>query len=199
MDFMRSIAAHGRQIGELKAPSEAPDDALSVRMNAMTEVLDSLTTFYNDAAMELNKKESILEERLHVVEEAMLVVERCSDPQFRECLKLLPLDPIRRRQYEDLVDHLNRLEDKLKSLERGVDLEIDLLEGVKVSPDASRQVATKKLVKDLQEISLKLQKRVFELEKRVRRLGLRRSIPQSQSCSQSFTTRGLWIFLQSSA
>ncbi|OQV18268.1 putative Nuclear pore complex protein Nup214 [Hypsibius exemplaris] len=180
MDFLRIVGPHGRQIGELKqhAASDSPTDDLSARMDAITDVLDKLTAFYNEAALDLSKKERILEERLHVVEEAMLVVERCNDSQFRECLKLLPLDPMRRRQYEDLVERLTRMEQKLQSLDRGVDLELDLLEE-KAASDASRQQATKELVRELEDVTLKLRKRVTELEKKVRRLGVARSRNQS--------------------
>lgn len=171
-EFMGKVSSLGRQL-ETLALENGENGDLSHRMDVMTKVLDDLTSFFNDAAVRLNEHEHILEERLHVVEEGLLVVERCSDPQFLECLRNLPLDPLQRRKFEVLEKNIKELEHKLKTIDKAIDIELDVMEEKRASPEDDQFVVARKLIKELDTTSLHLQKKLSEIERESRRLALK--------------------------
>ncbi|XP_055332158.1 nuclear pore complex protein Nup214-like [Paramacrobiotus metropolitanus] len=172
--FLRNISALGKQIEGLSIEREPHKDAeLSLHMENLSAAMDSLMSMFNETAIRLNEQEGLLEARLHVVEEALVIIEKCSDSHFLACFRDLPLDPLQQRKYNKLQSNLKEIETKLRSISLGIDFELDTMEAAAVNTE-DQFADAKKTIKTIEVAALELQRKLFEIEKEAKKAGLHR-------------------------
>ena len=88
--------------------------------------------------------------------------------------KLLPLNPVEERKYLLLEQRINEIETTLKSLSNTVDGELDLMDQQQLTGQhVINTVANgSKMLSEVEEVTVRLNRKIHELEKQVRHMKL---------------------------